>query len=91
MATRIVSPLRLDDSITQQKVKPDTMRRIFPYAKQYYSALALLLTVTALGACTTVAQPILLGMVIDRGIVPHRLGVLIVLSLIMAGLGITVP
>jgi ATP-binding cassette, subfamily B, bacterial len=88
MATRMVSPLRLDDSITKQKVRPGTIRRIFPYAKQYYWALALLLTVTAVGACTAVAQPLLLGMVIDRGIVPRRLDVLIVLSLIMGGLGI---
>jgi ATP-binding cassette, subfamily B, bacterial len=88
MAMRMISPLRLDDSITQQKVRPGTIRRIFPYARQYYGALALLLTVTALDACTTVVQPLLLGMVIDRGIVPRRLGVLITLSLIMAGLGV---
>jgi ATP-binding cassette subfamily B protein len=89
MATRMVSPLRLDDSITKRKVRPGTVRRSFSYAKQYYGALALLLTVTALDACVAVAQPLLLGAVIDLAIVPRRLGVLIVLALIMAGLGIT--
>jgi ATP-binding cassette subfamily B protein len=80
--------LRLDDSITRQKVRPGTVRRIVPYAKQYRWALVFLLLVTALDAAITVANPLLLGMVIDRGILPHRLGVLIVLSLIMAGLGL---
>lgn len=80
--------LRLDDSITRQKVKPGTVRRILPYVKQYRWALVLLLFVTALDATITVATPLMLGMVIDRGIVPHRLGVVIVLSVIIAGLGL---
>jgi ATP-binding cassette subfamily B protein len=81
-------PLRLDDSITRQKVRPGTVRRILPYAKRYRWALVLLLLVTALDAAVTVANPLLLGTVIDRGIVPHRLGVLVVLSLVIAGLGL---
>jgi ATP-binding cassette subfamily B protein len=81
-------PLRLDDSITRQKVRPGTVRRILPYAKRYRWALVLLLLVTALDAVVTVANPLLLGTVIDRGIVPHRLGVLVVLSLVIAGLGL---
>jgi ATP-binding cassette subfamily B protein len=80
--------LRLDDSITKQKVKPGTVRRIFPYAKPYRWTLALLLFVTALDATITVANPILLGLAIDRGILRHRLGVLIVVALLMAALGI---
>jgi ATP-binding cassette, subfamily B, bacterial len=80
--------LRFDDSITSQKVKPGTVRRIFPYAKQYRWALALLLLVTALDSGITVANPLLLGIVIDRGIIPRRLDVLIELSLAIAVLGI---
>ena len=83
-----VGTLRLDDSITRQKVKPGTVRRILPYAKQYRWELLLLLIVTALDAAITVANPLLLGTAIDRGILPHRLGVLIVLSVIIAGLGL---
>jgi ATP-binding cassette subfamily B protein len=80
--------LRLDDSITRQKVKPGTVRRILPYARQHRWALGLLLLVTALDAAFTVASPLLLGAVIDRGILPHRLGVLIVLSVIIAAIGL---
>ena len=80
--------IRLDDSVTRQKVRPGTVRRILPYAKRYRWALALLLLVTALDACISVANPLLLGLVIDRGILPHRSGVLVTLSLVMVGLAI---
>ena len=80
--------LRLDDSITRQKVKPGTARRIIPYAKPYRWMLALLLFVTAVDAMINVANPLLLGLVIDLGIVPHNLKVLVVLSALMAVLGL---
>jgi len=80
--------LRLDDSVTRQKVRPGTVRKILPYAKPYRWALALLLFVTALDAAITVADPLLLGMVIDRGIIPGRLEVVIVLAVIIATLGL---
>jgi ATP-binding cassette subfamily B protein len=80
--------LRLDDSITRQKVRPGTVRRIIPYAKQYRWALVLLLLVTALDAVFTVAQPLLLGLIIDRAISPHKIGVLIALSSALAGAGL---
>jgi ATP-binding cassette, subfamily B, bacterial len=81
-------PLRLDDSITRQKVRRGTVRRILPYAKNYRGLLGLLLLVTALDAGITVANPLVLAMVVDRGIVPRRLGVLIALSLLIAGLAL---
>jgi ATP-binding cassette subfamily B protein len=85
---RMGGPMRLDESITRQKVRPGTVRRILPYARQYRWTLLLLLVVTALDAAITVANPLLLGMVIDRGILPHRLGVVVVLALVIAGLGV---
>jgi ATP-binding cassette, subfamily B, bacterial len=81
-------PLRLDDSITRQKVRPGTVRRILPYAKPYRWVLALLMFVTALNAGITVANPLLLAVVIDRGILPHRFAVLIALSLVIVALGL---
>jgi ATP-binding cassette, subfamily B, bacterial len=80
--------LRLDDSITRQKVRPGTVRRIFPYAKRYGWMLGLLLFVTALDAAITVANPLLLAIIIDRAILPHRLGLLVALSLAVAGLAV---
>ena len=86
---KLAGPLRLDDSITRQKIRPGTVRRIIPYARQHRWMLGLLLLVTALDASITVANPLLLGMVIDHGILPHRLGVLIELSLVIAGMALT--
>jgi ATP-binding cassette subfamily B protein len=48
----------------------------------------LLLTVTALDSGITVANPLLFGMIIDNGILPHRFGVLVGLSLAVAGLAL---
>jgi ATP-binding cassette, subfamily B, bacterial len=80
--------LRLDASVTRQKVRPGTARRILPYITRYRWALGLLLFVTALDAALTTAQPLVLALMIDRGIGPHRLGVVIALSLVIAGLGV---
>jgi ATP-binding cassette subfamily B protein len=80
--------VRLDDSITKQKVRPGTVRRILPYARQYRWQLGLLLVVTVIDAGVTVASPLMLGIVIDLGIERRRLGVLIALSLLMAGLAL---
>ncbi len=80
--------LRLDDSITRQKVKPGTARRILPYANPYRWLLALLLSVTAIDSAIIVANPVLLGLLIDHGIKRGRLGTVVVLSLVMAALGL---
>lgn len=80
--------LRFDDSITRQKVRPGTVRRILPYAANYRWQLGLLLFVTALDSAITVATPILLGVAIDRGIEKHHLGILITLALVMVGLAL---
>ena len=79
-------PLHLDESITRQKVRPGTIRRILPYARDYRWSLGLLLLVTGVDAAITAANPLLIGLVIDRGIDRHRLGVLIALCLAIAGL-----
>src|SRR2546426_5759236 len=84
----VIGTLRINDSITAQKVEPGTVRRILPYANQYRRIVVLLLLVTALDSGITVASPLLLATVIDRGILPHRLDVLIVLSLAMVMLGV---
>jgi ATP-binding cassette, subfamily B, bacterial len=79
---------RLDDSITRQKVRPGTVRRILPYARQYRWMLLLLMIFTALNAGITVVSPLLLGIVIDSGIIPHRLSDIIGFSILIAALGV---
>jgi ATP-binding cassette subfamily B protein len=80
--------LRLDHPVTRQQVKPGTFRRILPYTRPYRWLLLLLLTATAVDAVITVANPLILGMIIDDGILPHRLKIVIGLSSAIAGLGL---
>jgi ATP-binding cassette, subfamily B, bacterial len=84
----VKSMLRFDESITRQKVTPGTVRRILPYANKYRGTLALLLTVTAIDAGIAVANPLLLGMIIDLAIVPHKLNLLIDFSVAIVALGL---
>jgi ATP-binding cassette subfamily B protein len=80
--------LRLDEEVTRQQVKPGTLRRILPYAKRYRSALILLLFVAAVDSAVTVGNPLLLGMIIDNGILPRRLDVLVELTIAVAVLAL---
>jgi ATP-binding cassette, subfamily B, bacterial len=77
-----------DPPVTRQQIRPGTVRRILPYAKRYRWALALLLTVTAFDAAVTAASPLVLGLIIDKGILPHRLAVVVGLALAVGGLAL---
>jgi ATP-binding cassette subfamily B protein len=77
-----------DPPVTRQQIKPGTVRRILPYVRRYRWALVLLLTVTAFDAAITAASPLVLGLIIDKGIVPRRLTVVVGLSLAVAGLAL---
>src|SRR5450759_1970120 len=80
--------LRMDDEISNQKIKPGTVRRILPYARQYRWALVSLTMVTVVDAAITAASPLILKMVIDDGIVPRRLAVVVELSVTIAALAL---
>ncbi len=62
---------------------------MIPYAKRYRWALILLLLVTVVDSVTTVANPLVLGLIIDDAILPHRPDVLIELTLALVGLAVT--
>jgi len=77
-----------DSSITRQRIKPGTVRRILPYAKPYRWGLALHLSVTGLDAVIAVAVPLLLRAVVDQGIFPRHLAVVVTIAVVVAGLAI---
>ncbi|MFG2379274.1 ABC transporter ATP-binding protein [Streptomyces sp. NPDC048504] len=86
-----MGPIRLrpgDESLQRQQVRPGTVRRILPYARPYRRQVALLLTVTALDACIAAASPLILKYIIDQGILPGHLDVVVWLSLALAGLAL---
>jgi len=79
---------RQDPSVTQQKLKPGIVRRIVGYAKPYKLWLSLFLLVTVLDALITVVNPLLLGAIIDKGILGHDLAIVIGLASAVAAVAI---
>jgi ATP-binding cassette subfamily B protein len=77
-----------DPSVTRQRIKPGTVRKIFPYAKPYRWGIVLLMVVSVLDAIITASSPLLLKIIIDNGIVKHDKGLVLSLAAIVAGLAI---
>ena len=77
-----------DSSVTKQQLRRGTVRRIAGYARPYRWDLTIFLAAAALDAVITVAIPVLLGLVIDRGILPKRADVVLAVAAAVAGLAI---
>jgi ATP-binding cassette subfamily B protein len=76
------------EDLTNQKVRPGTFRRIIPYALEFRWSMLVLLISTAIDSGITVANPIILGLIIDDAILPHKISVLVQLTLAVAGLAL---
>jgi ATP-binding cassette subfamily B protein len=74
--------------VTRQKITPGTIRRIIPYAWPYRWGLALLLVFTVVDAADTAVSPLVLGMIIDKGIIPRHLTVVVELTLLAGVLAV---
>ena len=79
---------RMDPSVTKQKIKPGTIKRIAGYAKPYRVQLIFFLIATALDACITVVNPLLLRELIDKGIVTRDEFVVVVVGVTVAGVAV---
>jgi ATP-binding cassette subfamily B protein len=79
---------RQDPSVTQQKLKPGTVRRIITYAKPYKLWLSLFLVVTILDSLITVVNPLLLRAIIDKGILGHHEAIVIGIAAAVAAVAL---
>jgi ATP-binding cassette subfamily B protein len=77
-----------DPSVTRQRLKRGTVRRIVGYARPYRWDLVVFLLAAALDAVVTVSYPVLLGVIIDKGILPKRTGVVLTLAGLVVGLAV---
>jgi len=77
-----------DPSVTKQKLKPGTVRRIAGYARPYRLNLVIFLLAAALDSVINVSYPLLLAVVIDDGILHKDVGVVIGVAAAVAGLAI---
>src|SRR5258707_1073244 len=78
----------MDPSVTKQKLRPGTVRRIARYARPYRWLLAAFLLGTGLDALITVVNPLLLREVIDHGIIAKNERVIVVVALAVATVAI---
>jgi ATP-binding cassette subfamily B protein len=84
----VMRGFRLDPSITKQKLKPGTIRRIATYARPYRLHLAVFLVATAIDALITVVNPLLLREIIDHGILARNDRVVIWIAVAVAAVAI---
>jgi len=80
--------LTRDDSVKDRKLAPGTARRVLGYASPFRREIALFLVLVVIDAALVVATPLLLREIIDKGITPRDRGVVVELSLVVAGLAI---
>ena len=76
-----------DSSVTRQRIKPGTVRRIASYARPYRRQLAIFLAMAVLAAVATVAVPLLLKSIID-GILARNTGLVLEVSAMTAGIAL---
>jgi ATP-binding cassette subfamily B protein len=79
-----VRGFRMDPSITKQKLKPGTIRRILRYVRPYRAQMTFFLIATALDAAITVVNPLLLRELIDHGIIARDQAVVISVAVTVA-------
>ena len=78
----------MDPSITKQKLKPGTVRRIAGYARPYRVHLAVFLVATCVDAAITVINPLLLRQIIDHGILARNDQVVIGIAIAVAAVAV---
>src|ERR1700761_4505881 len=84
----MVRGFRMDPSVTKQKLKPGTIKRIMGYARPYRFQLTFFLLATAVDAAITVVNPLLLRDLINNGIIARDQGVVLAVALGVAGVAV---
>jgi ATP-binding cassette subfamily B protein len=79
---------RMDPSITKQKLKPGTVRRIARYARPYRWLMVAFLIATSVDALITVVNPLLLRDIIDHGILAKNTELVVTLAVVVAAVAL---
>ena len=77
-----------DDSVTRQRLAPGIAGRIARYARPYLRVIVPFLVVVAVSAVLGIVTPLLFKAIIDDGIVPRNLSLVIWLSVGVAGVAL---
>ncbi len=76
------------DRLKGNRLKPGTARRVAGYARPYSGLFAAFLTLSLSTSALVVATPLLLGRIVDDGVIPGNRGVVVGLALVVAALAV---
>jgi ATP-binding cassette subfamily B protein len=76
--------MRTDRSAVSNRVARDTIRRVFSFAGPHKRLIAVFLVLTVLDAALVVVNPLLVKRLIDHGITPGNISVVVTVAAIMA-------
>ncbi len=77
-----------DPSVKDERLRPDTVRRIVDIARPYRRDITLFLGLTIASSVIAVVIPVLFGRLVDRGVIPGDASVVVMLALVVAGLAV---
>lgn len=80
----LVHSLTRDRSVQGHRLAPGTTRRVLSYGRPYTWRIAVFLVLVVIDAALVVATPLLLGDLVDRGVIPKDAAVVVRLSLFVA-------
>jgi ATP-binding cassette subfamily B protein len=98
VTVRAVTPGTLDEDPYSQEptdnksrvraagLRPGTVKRIVPYLKPHRWTFVVLVVAGLLNALAVAASPVLLGLMIDKGITPKRMNVIVAVALAVVAL-----
>jgi ATP-binding cassette, subfamily B, bacterial len=84
----VMRSMRRDESVTQQHVTKGTTRRMIQFARPYRKILTAFLVFVVVDAVVGVINPLLFRSIINDGIIKHNKELIIVLSLVAAGVAV---
>ncbi|MFC9257352.1 ABC transporter ATP-binding protein [Amycolatopsis thailandensis] len=80
--------LRVEGLVEPQPIKPGTVKRIIPYALRYRWSLLVVMLTTVVDAVILVSTPLFLKGIIDDGIIPGNMAVVVTLALLVVALAV---
>ena len=84
----LMRSMRQDGSVKAAKLPKGTLRRILRFARPYRRLLSGFLVMIVVDALVGGANPLLFRAIIDRGVLGHNAGLVIVLAGVVAGLAV---
>ena len=84
----VMRSMTRDSDVVSRELTPGTSKRVLRYARPFLRPIVVFLVVVVVDAFVMVAVPLLLKNLVDEGVTPKDSGVVVRLSLLVAGLAV---